>query len=139
MAAPLRRMDPPSAAVHPPLPAELQSQLDALRRKEERWKSRLRSTKTQRLREERVRSRTREEEEERRRRVEDEDEERARRTLIDTAVRERLGARDDEAPQWQPDAEDAEDRVDQEEERGGWSSRAAIDRAAWQPSEHSAG
>ena len=95
-AAQALRPESSSAEVHPPLPAELQGQLDALRRKEERWKSRLRSTKTQRLREERVKTKTREEEEERKRREEEEHGERARKALIDTAMRERWGVRPDE-------------------------------------------
>ena len=79
------------AVVHPLLDEALQAELDALHRKEERWKGRLKSTRTQRMREERVRTKTREEEEERKRREEEEEGERTRKALIERAMRERRG------------------------------------------------
>ena len=82
-----------ASTVHPPLPPTLSAQLDALRRKEEKWKSRLRTNKTQRMREDLVRLHTREEDEERRQRDEDEQREHRRKALIDTAMRERWGRR----------------------------------------------
>ena len=82
----------PPPQVRPPLPPSLQAQLNALRYKEEVWKSRLRSNRTQRMREERVRTKTREEEEERKRREEEEKGEQSRKELIDRAMRERWAA-----------------------------------------------
>ena len=85
-------VSPSPPPVHPPLPASLQAQLAALRRKEDKWKGRLRSNRTQRMREEQVRSKTREEEEERQRWEDEEKEERSRKELIDRAMRDRWAA-----------------------------------------------
>ena len=83
----------PYRATHPPLASTLQAELERMRRQQDRWRERAKTTRTQRMREEAVERRRGEEGREARRREEEGVEERRKRELVERAMVERWGVR----------------------------------------------
>ena len=96
--------------IHPPLTASLQAELERMRRAEERWRARAKTTRTQRMREEALETKKREEAEESRRREEEDGMEQRKRELVERAMVERWGLRGRPVQQSRRPPDDSKER-----------------------------